>query len=786
MTYIKKLARYSISCLIACNTYANLEEVTVTAQKREQQIHDIPFAISALNSKQLESLNITNLNTLADFTPGLTISALGPNQIAYTIRGLTASEPGAQAAPRLAVYLNNIDISRNRSSMTELYDLERIEIIKGPQSTLFGTTAAAGAIAIYTRAPQKQRESQISLGIGSDNLSEFRLSSTGGNDYVQARIAVLNKDRDGYIHNQSNPSEKLGSLDRFALRPSLRLTPYENLQVDFIINHEIAKDTVVANKSGTIAPIAGNTSPFTAASISGNQTTHPLFNHTGLNLDRQTTDYNLSLTADLGNISLTSITGFREFDSVTPFDADGSRAHAFELLEDSSGEQVSQELRFAKQGDNYQLNAGLSYLKEQNQRSNSFSTEEGTYLLCIPVARATFSQVLSIQAQLDPRLIPFAALINPNTGLPCVNSNGTINSVTPLVTGGLAQQIPYYAEFTDYGDNISQSVYIDGSYQLSEHLELSLGARYIKENRDSAFKAAIPGAQLLQNQLSLLTLGDTAGATIRGGNTDDDILLRANLRYQINNQHSVYIAYSEGRRSQVTRITSALDNNFQATVSIDQIPAEVLQNYELGIKGNSQKLSYSAATFYQDYSDYQVTFLTPAGQFIVDNAGSTSNIGAELAINWQLNNHLKLFANASYIDNTLDNNLKNGLFAGKQLVFTPKKTAVIGTYYETLMSNNYKVFANINASYQSDKAFDAQRQPNEPITGLPLTQDAYTVVKASTGLVFPSKHQLKLWVDNLTNEQYLLNASSISSNVGTPTYTAATGRMWGVTLNLYY
>ncbi|WP_211253329.1 TonB-dependent receptor plug domain-containing protein [Rheinheimera texasensis] len=134
---------------------AEIERITVTTQKRAQPLQDVPVTVSAFNGETLEQLGIQDLDVLSDITPGLVIQEQSPNNPGFVIRGITSDSGSAQAAPKVSVYYNGTDISRSRGSYFELFDIERVEVVKGPQATLFGTAASVGALSVTTRKPQE-------------------------------------------------------------------------------------------------------------------------------------------------------------------------------------------------------------------------------------------------------------------------------------------------------------------------------------------------------------------------------------------------------------------------------------------------------------------------------------------------------------------------------------------------------------------------------------------------------------------------------------------------------
>ncbi len=256
-----------------------IEEITVTAQKRVQSIQDVPVTISAYDGGFLEELGIAELDVLSDVTPGLVIQEQSPNNPGFVIRGITSDSGSAQASPRVSVYYNGADVSRSRGSYFELFDIERVEIVKGPQATLFGTAASVGAINVITAKPEQETSGKFTVGFGNYSALTTQGYVTGGNDTVQGRLAFSYRERDGFIENIAGDqgSQTAGGLvqddmhgiERTAFRPSLRFTPNDDVTIDLVYSYEKNQDTGTSFKNGLFAPTGGDSSPFSFVEMSG-------------------------------------------------------------------------------------------------------------------------------------------------------------------------------------------------------------------------------------------------------------------------------------------------------------------------------------------------------------------------------------------------------------------------------------------------------------------------------------------------------------------------------------
>ncbi len=497
-----------------------IEKITVTTQKRIQTIQDIPVSITAYGGEFLERLGINELDVLSDITPGLTIQEQSPNNPGFVIRGITSDSGSSQTAQRVSVYYNGVDVSRSRGSYFELFDIERIEVVKGPQATLFGTAASVGAISVITAKPQKEFDAAITAQYGNFSARTLRGFVTGGNSKVQGRLALSYRERDGFIRNIAGEAgsqseggfnqEDLNGIERFAIRPSLRFTPNDDLTIDLVYSYEEDDDTGTSFVNGLIPATGGDTSPFSFAELSGSPFAEEVFGKPDLGIEREVEDINLTAEWQVNeNLTVTSISAFRRFDSLEVFDADGSQAFFLEFAEEAEGEQFSQELRAVHSTDTLFTIIGANYFTEDGSQAVPFSTEESIYLNCLGF------------------LSDFNA--------PCVNEDGSVNILTPLLTQGALSVLPYQAEFTNFGDNDSFSVFADVTYLVSDELELTAGVRYVTEDRTSGFIADSPNSVLSGGPL--LPVVDTNGETFESSNDFSGVLPRFNLLFRFNGEN---------------------------------------------------------------------------------------------------------------------------------------------------------------------------------------------------------------------------------------------------------
>ena len=773
-----KLTQLSLAmlCATSVNSYAAqeadkesekaLEEVVVVAQKRAQSIQDVPVTISAYDGDFLESVGIGELDALSDITPGLVIQEQSPNNPGFVIRGITSDSGSSQSSSRVSVYYNGVDVSRSRGSYFELFDVEGIEVVKGPQATLFGTAASVGAISVATRKPEQDFSAQIKASVGnfaSNNVSGF---VTGGSDLVQGRLAFTYRGRDGFVENIAGDDnsqsaggfvqEDMHALEHVSYRPSLRITPNNDLTIDLVYTHEKNDDSGTSFKNGLYAPTGGDTSPYSFVEMSGSPLSQEVFGKEDLGVERTVDDMNLTVNWDVNeNLTITSITAQRSFDSLEVFDGDGTQAWFLEFAEEAEGDQFSQELRAVYAQGDFTTIFGASYFDEDGSQAVPFSTEESVFLNCLGLL---------------------------GSGVPCINADGSVNVLTPVLTGGLATVLPYSLEFTNYGENTAYSAFADVSYKATDTLELTAGLRYVKEEKRSGYKSDAPDSILSGEEFFTV---DTAGETYYAEADYDDWLPRFNALYEIDSATNMYATISKGRRSEVLEVSSVANTEGNPVMSVTEIPSEVIWNYETGIKGKAlqSRLDYSVAVFYQNYSNFQVSLQDEEGVAYSADAGSATNVGVEAEVRALLNDEFEVFANAAYLDAEIDDDSNNGDLAGNTFRLQPEWTFSTGLFYGTEISSSLNLTSSLIYSYRTDVFFEPE---NAPISGLDISQEAFGLMSARVGIASDSNWSVSLYANNLLDEEYLVDAGNTGGGFGNPTFVAGAPRMVGVEFTMNF
>jgi outer membrane receptor protein involved in Fe transport len=726
----------------------NGEEIYVTAQKIEQRAIDVPITISAVSAKRMRELGVSDLDELSNYIPGLNIQEQSANNPGIVIRGITSDSGSAQQAARVTLYYNGIDISRSRGSYQDIYDVERIEVIKGPQATLFGTASAVGAISIISARPKPGFSGELSGSYGNYNATVLAGHINAGSDKIAGRIAFAWKKRDGYVKNLSSTQDDLYAQDQLGIRGSLRLTPTETFTADLIVTYDRQRNSGTPFISGTLPTSAGPANPFGPANLSGSPLSKTVLGADKLGLHRDVYDANLTVKWDIDDDwTLTMVNGYRDFNSNEVFDADGSAAWYLEFAEKAVGWQANHETRFSYTGDQFRGSFGWNLFREKNYQRVPFSTEEGTFLQC-----AT-------------RYI---------AGLPCIAPNGTVTAAgaTAILTQGAATAIPYQSVYENQGKNDSYSLFADGTWIATPSLEVTAGIRALIEKRRSGYVTTVPnsvltGAPLIPGQVN------TGGQLFRTQGSFQAFLPRFNILYRFSPDVNAFVTVSKGRRSPTVSL-DAVRTNGVVTPRINRIDEENVWNYEAGLKGSSGILSGSLGVYYQKYDNFQVNVVQPNGIAQTVSAGSASNLGVEAEVALQPTSWLNLFANVGYIDGGIDDKASNGRFAGNKFRLQPEFQGAAGFTIDLPLSDGVRLFATPSVTYRSRIFFEL---PNTPL----ISQRAVTLVNLRAGVSF-AHDQIEVagFARNLTNKNYLLDAGNTGGAFGIPTFIPAEPRFYGV------
>lgn len=595
-----------------------LEEVIVTARKRAESMQDVPIAVTALG-EQLKRSTVRSIQDVSNFVPNVSIDRIGSNNGAsISIRGISFQETDKSLDPPAGVILDGVYMGVVAGGLLNNFDMERIEVLRGPQGTLFGKNTTAGALNVIRTAPTRELGAKVKVGAASWDRSEFQavinmpLTDNGG-----LKLYMHRDDHDGYIDN-NYLNDDIGGVDYKQLGGTVAFNLTENFDLSFTAEY-IEDDSDVGayanfNKFTDIAclvsvggfPPAGIPPEASGAPFgSGCKELDPESDedHSSVNApnDSEVTNdfYNLTMNWAIGDWVLTSITGYVNRNEEFRLEYDASQVEVLTVDAEQDYEQFTQELRAnGTINENINLTTGLYYWdSEYDQFQEAFDM---WYYLGIG--------------------------FGPEGG---------------LWPGAISQRLD------GTGDNTSYAAFASLDWQLAERWMLNLGGRYTYEERK--LKTYVPGFTLN------LPDGSTMPAVPNGPNRkfDDDwteFSPHVALSYDLSEDMMFYGSFASGFKS---------GGFFARTQQVDDINSydpETVDTYELGMKSEwlENRLRFNGTIFYSEYNDKQEETIVNLGAgnvtTIVNNAADAELSGVELEFTAQITTGLSGFLNYGYLD----------------------------------------------------------------------------------------------------------------------------------------
>lgn len=734
-----------------------IEEVVVTARRREEGLQDAPIAVSAYTQDTLDYRGVNKLDDIVRFTPSLTFEnnpSFGgaSNSAAVYLRGIGQKEFLPTTEPGVGLYVDGVYVARSVGGILDIVDIERLEVLRGPQGTLFGRNTIGGAIAITSLKPQPGGElgAQVSASTGTDSLLRLKGSvHLPVSDTLAARLSIASLEQDGYVDRTDGID--LGDDDTLTSRFSLRWEPSDTFAADLSIDytrdrengpalqllgidytdlsqlngvvlapppplafiHNVTAAAVApgvpcaatdpAGNGVTSNPAIGNCYDDRYIGADGtNEGTSPAFS------DSELFGASLTLSLDLNeSLALKSISAYRELDAEFARDGDHSPQRISTLYDDLQQEQFSQELQLLGTHNRFNWVAGIYYFNEDGDNEN---------------------------------ILDF--------------------TVSNFRSGG---------QF----DNEAWAVFAQGTYDLTDRLHLTLGARYTDEEKSflpdqiiftnyfAGISALVPpGNPLAALDAPFLQAGSRILPLLEKKIEIDEFSPLANLSFDLSDNAMLYFSYSEGFKSGgfTQRVFPPVVAGFTAppgTPDIDLIPTfepEFVEVIELGAKMSflDNRVRVNGAIFSTDYEDLQVQVFNSVAP-VTQNIGAATITGFELEIMASPGAGWFVEASLALLDAEYDDIDTGITLIGENFDFerVPETAASIGVSKDVALGDAGSLTLRVDWSYRSETYNDAFN------TEL-LKTDSYDLVDASIRWTNPGEDwTLVLTGRNLSDEEFL-------------------------------
>ena len=708
-----------------------LEEVIVTATKRDQSIQDVGIAVTALTGEQMEALGFTNAQQVASFSPG--VSSLQPNgeaNYSIGIRGVINSDFTTNVESPVAVYLDEIYISQASGTGFSLFDMERVEILRGPQGTLFGRNATGGLAHFITRKPSQEADGYGKVTLGAYNQTKFEGAAGGpiAGSVVSGRASVSFHRNTGYIKNRTT-NIRLNNANDWALRLQLLVEPSDRFSL--LLNTRASGQSIRTGFFENVSAVEGGV--FTPS------TPNPVLNdYVDNDGDVYTGDYDDPGFNELENrgysatvqwaisdsVNLTAITDHSIVRRTYIEDSDASPVPFFNFFLTTDAKQTSQEIRLDSENNRLKWVVGGYYLKLDANDTNGAITE------------------------------PFQEVI---TGAP---------TTAPGREGGLRN--PYTSEL----DSIS--LFGQAEYALTDALTLIAGLRFIQDKKDFRLSAnvvefinpnSVPGFDAPENAETTLELGDYTGRR-----SDSDLAWRLQLDWKYSDAGLAYFAYNRGVKG----------GGFNAPIFPPTPPLayddetlsfgpEKLDAFEIGLKtdlGDIGRLNMAA--YYYDYKNYQLFVITGVDTITVNSPGSTAK-GFEVELQLTPTHRWDILFGVAYNDISAKTPARAAIAesapgAGDAVAAVPSvsvrpvqspKWNLNALFRHTIPLENGEIGLQVDMDYRDKVFFN--------LTGLPtVEQGAFLLTNVSVDFKAGEHWKFSTFIKNVADEKYQVQAFDLS------------------------
>ncbi len=717
-----------------------LEEVVVTARKKSESLQDVPIAVSAFTGEALREKGVTNVAQVADFTPGLEMdptAAISGSSAALTtfIRGIGMSDFLLTIDPGVGLYVDDVYVARSVGGLVDLLDIERVEVLKGPQGTLFGRNTIGGAVAIYSTDPTSTLGGRFGATVGTDNrldvrgkidlpisdrlLSSFSFSSKTQDgygtrlpfpdDYTPLSVPegsapdafnggeiYGNGDKLGEVNSQAARAKFLYQGEEFEARLSIDASrARETAPVSTLLGFTPSYGTGAALADALNAAVAGVLAPglppinslaYDERWITGDK--HTTWGNAFSQSDYDLFGVSLVLNWGLEFADIKSITAYRDLDSEFGRDGDSSPLILDHTHNQYEHEQFSQELQFTGVAMNDRLSwlAGLYYF-----------SEEGRDRVQVP---------LGLEVDLGV------------TGLP-----GTV--------------INLWLDELNEVENTSEAVFAQVTYDFTDKLSATVGLRHTRDNKKYQPTHLTQGV----NPLQLLVDNEEVEFS--------DTSPRFSVDYRWNERVFTYLSYSAGFKS--GGFTGRTVDPKDGARPFDPEEAET---YEIGVKLDFDGVRVNGAIFATDYTNLQVINqegITP----ITVNAGESEIKGLELEIQAVPTENLMLMLGYSYLDADYTEISDPNATINESFDFanTPKNSFNLSADYSIYLASGSEVLLRADYAWKDDHFNDAE---NTPL----LMQEAFGLLNLSASLSMDAGWKVTAGVKNATGEIYLFSGFS--------------------------
>lgn len=720
-----------------------LDTIIVTARRRAETLQDIPLAVSAFGEEQTSRLQADDVSGLQYVTPNFYFDKGDASNAVVYLRGIGQNDSLAFADPGVGVYVDDVFIARSQAAFLELFDVERVEVLRGPQGTLYGRNTIGGAVKFVSKRPTDEFEAYGEVGFGNYDsvIAKGRLSGPIMEEKVYAKAAFAYSRRDGFNNNLFTGKDD-GDVDSLSGRAGLYFTPTDDIELDLTFDARRERPDTSRNPTRRTSA-TGIPDPVAAPLV---LQTFPAAS------DPFQVDVNAGGLSDIDAFGLTaraswqvsdawkleSISSYRSFDFELNLDTDGTPLKLLDVYLDQDQSQFSQEIRGTYDaGGPLSFTGGLYYFEDDD---------------------LTFSGVDNLSAALF--------------GFPVTAFGFATSSIADT-----KQITKSYAVFGDL------------AYDLTDRISISVGARYTIEDKKSARRFENffdPNLSVINNRPSFLTGIGTPGVAIAGKANFEAFTPKVSVSYDVSDVVLLYGSASRGFKSGGFSGRANSDFGFQP------FKPEFVWSYEAGLKTSwyDGRLIANAAYFYNDYTDIQVTSFgaDPVTGVFVDlftNAAAATIQGFELELTAIPSKGLTLAASLGVLDAQYDefDILVGGVVSDvsdRDLVNAPELSGSFAATYDFSLSDRLAATIHTDLAYRGGYANEVTDSPN-------LRQDAYWLSNAFVAVkTANSRWEARAGIRNIGDKAILVQGFNLAAFPGVETAFFAAPRTYDFRLIYRY
>lgn len=741
---------------------AALEEVVVTAQKRTESLQDVPVSVAALSANKINGFKLSNPGDIAAQVPNLqNTSPAGDGFPIFSLRGVSMSDYSSNQSSPVAIYVDEIYKGSNAIQGIQMYDLDRIEVLRGPQGTLYGKNSTGGAVNFITRAPSFETGGNVSLGLGNYSRKEARgaFETPLVEDRLALRIAGTWTQQDGWFENVLPAFDDGNAIDEYGLRASLKWEPTDSLDLLLRIStseqdavnygiqaFNISQDGIGAGLYGLYNLLGATTATDSHREGLGyDQFDSPQDTH------RRTESDAVSLTVNWmfsDSLTLTSISSWDDGEYFVPEDTDGTVNEVVWVHGGGDAKQLTQDLRITSDFEGpFNFISGLYYAREEF----SGPTTLGLW------TDLDFNADGALDAQdcLDPFLVSEGQAPSASGAAVEATLNEFGLSLGDFAALGCQLGRDLEQERTSY------AVYADTSYELDESWTLRLGLRYTEDETELKSYSA----RVLSNQgepLFNTIPGDALdpfAVTAPQEISDEEVTGKIGIDYTFPSGNMLYAHFSRGYRSG--------GFNAQAYFSpeeVNSVDPEILDAFEVGFKSRllDDTMELNGSAFFYTYENQQFLDINAStlAQNLV-NIDESEISGLEVEMRYRPIDTLLVSAGLGWIDSEVKQGFLQGIdLSGNELLLAPSLNGNLSIEWDIFSSSYGALLLQLDSAWTDDQYFDIFNTDR-------ISQDGYWLHNAR--LQFDSSNErwsAGLWVRNLSDEEYRTSIIDLQASYG--------------------